>query len=148
SAVADAYIVSGTYNAIPSDEALIRGKAAAAKALELDATLASAHYVLATAYTWYDWDWTNADHEFRRALELNPNDSLGRNWYGGYLSLRGRHEAAIAEHERAIALDPMSLIASANLARGLYWARRYDDAIAQARRTLEADPHFGVAQFW
>lgn len=147
-AVADAYIVSGTYSAIPSDEALARGKAAAAKALELDATLASAHYVLAVADAWYDWDWTKADQEFRRALELNPNDSLGRNWYGGFLSLRGRHEEAIAEHERAVALDPLSLIANANLARALYWARRYDDAIAQARRTLDVNPRFGVAQFW
>ena len=72
----------------------------------------------------------------------------GRNWHGGYLSLLGRHDEAIAEHERARELDPLSLIVNANLTRALYWARRYDDAIVQARRTLELDPGFGVALFW
>ena len=148
SALADAYIVSGAYSAIPSEEALILGKQAATKALELDGTLASAHYVLATAYAWFDWDWTSADREFQRAIELNPNDSLGRNWHGGYLSLRGRHDEAIAEHQRAVELDPLSLIANANLTRALYWAHRYKDAIVQARKTLDVDPHFSVALFW
>ena len=134
--------------AIPADEALALGKAAAAKALALDDRLASAHYALATAQTWYDWDWQSAEQEFRRALELDPNDALGRNWHGGYLSLRGRHQEAIAEHERARDLDPFSLIINANLARALYWARRYDEAITQARRTLELDPQFGIALFW
>ena len=148
SGLADVYVVAGAYGAIPTDEALTRGKAAAATALQLDDTLASAHYALATAYAWYDWDWKNAEREFHRALELNPNDALGRNWHGGYLSLRGRHDEAIAEHERACELDPLSLIVNANLTRSLYWARRYDEAIAQARKTLQLDPHFGVALFW
>ena len=148
SGLADTYLVSGAYDAIPTEEALTRGKAAATKALELDDTLASAHYALATAYTWYDWDWGSAEREFQRALQLNPNDALGRNWYGGFLSLRGRHEEAIAEHERARELDPLSLIVNANLTRSLYWARRWDEAIAQARKTLQIDPQFGVALFW
>ncbi len=148
SGLADTYVVAGAYDAIPADEALTRGKAAAAKALALDDGLASAHYVLATAHAWYDWDWPSAEQEFRRALELDPNDALGRNWHGGYLSLRRRHQEAIAEHERARDLDPLSLIVNTNLARAFYWARRYDEAITQARRTLELDPRFGVALFW
>src|SRR5262245_51063880 len=148
SGLAETYVVAGTYGALPTEEALTRGKAAAAKALEMDDALASAHYVLATAHTWYDWDWAGAEREFRRGLELNPNDAMGRNWYGGYLSLLGRHEQAIAEHERARQLDPLSLIVNTNLTRALYWARRYDDAIAQARRTIELDPTFGLAMFW
>src|SRR5215475_2957580 len=148
SGLADTYVVAGTYGAFPTEEALTRGKAAAAKALELDDSLASAHYTLATAHTWYDWDWAAAEREFRRGLELNPNDAMGRNWHGGYLSLLGRHDEAIAEHERAQQLDPLSLIVNANLTRALYWARRYDEAIAQARRTLELDPAFGIALFW
>jgi TolB-like protein/Tfp pilus assembly protein PilF len=148
SGIADAYLVAGAYGAIPSQEALTRGKAAAAKALELDDQLASAHYALATASTWYDWDWADAEKEFHRALELNPNDALGRNWHGGYLSLQGRHDEAIDEHQRALELDPSSLIINANLARAFYWARRYDEAILQARKTLQIDPRFGVAAFW
>jgi TolB-like protein/tetratricopeptide (TPR) repeat protein len=148
SGLSETYLVAGTYGAVPAEEALTRGKAAAAKALQLDDTLASAHYALATAYTWYDWDWIGADREFQRGLDLNSSDALGRNWHGGYLSLLGRHDEAIAEHQRALALDPLSVIINANLARALYRARRYDEAIAQARKTLELDPGFGVALFW
>jgi len=75
--------VAGAYGVIPAQEVLSQGKAAAQKALQLDKNLASAHYALATAYTWYDWDWSNAEKEFQRALALNPNDALGRNRYGG-----------------------------------------------------------------
>jgi TolB-like protein/DNA-binding winged helix-turn-helix (wHTH) protein/Tfp pilus assembly protein PilF len=146
--LADTYLVAGAYYAIPNDEALTRGKAAAAKALELDERLASAHYTLASAHIWYDWDRAAAEREFRRALELDPNDALGRNWYGGFLSLLGRHDDAIAEHERACDLDPSSLIVHANLTRALYWAGRYDEAIAQARKTLDMDPRFEVTLFW
>lgn len=148
SGLADAYLVAGAYGAIPGPEALTHCKAAAAHVLELDEKLASAHYALATAYAWYDWNWENAEKEFHRALELDPNDALGRNWYGGYLSLRGRHDEAVDEHERARELEPFSLIINANLARSLYWARRYDEAILQAKKTLQMDPSFGVALFW
>jgi TolB-like protein/DNA-binding winged helix-turn-helix (wHTH) protein/tetratricopeptide (TPR) repeat protein len=148
SGLAETYLVAGTYGAIPNEEALARGKASAARALQLDDGLASAHYALATIHTWYDWDWAGAEHEFRRGLELNPQDALGRNWHSGYLSLLGRHDEAIAEQERARELDPLSLIVNANLTRALYWGRRYDDAIVQARRTLQLDPKFGVALFW
>ena len=119
SGLADTYLVAGAYGALPTEEALTRGKAAAAKALELDDPLASAHYALATIHTWYDWDWLGAEREFRRGLELNPDDDMGRNWYGGYLSLLGRRHQAIAEHERAQQLDPLSLIVNANLTRAL-----------------------------
>ena len=148
SGLADTYLVAGAYGAIPMEDALTRGKEAATRALELDGTLASAHYALATAYTWYDMDWAAAEREFQRALALSPDDALGRNWHGGYLSLLGRHDAAIAEHERARELDPLSLIARANLTRALYWARRYDAAITQAREALDVEPQFGVALFW
>jgi len=148
SGLSETYLVAGAYGAVPTEEALTRGKAAAAKALQLDETLARAHYAMATAYTWYDWNWADADREFRRGLELSPNDALGRNWHGGYLTLLGRHEEAIAEHQRALELDPLSAIINANLARALYRARRYDDAIAQARKALELDSGFALALFW
>ena len=148
SGLSETYLVAGAYFAIPTEEALTRGRVAAAKALQLDDTLASAHYAMATAHTWDDWAWASAEREFQRGLELNPNDSLGRSWNGGYLSVLGRHDEAIAEHERARELDPLSVVANVTLTRALYRARRYDDAIAQARRTLELDPGFGLALFW
>jgi len=148
SGLADSYMAAGGYSVITPQEARAQGKAAALKALELDDRLAGAHYVLGSFYAWYDLDWAKADAEFQRAIALNPNDALGRHWYGGYLSLLGRHEEALDEHERARQLDPYSLIINANLARALYWARRYDDAIAQAKHTLQIDPRFGVAALW
>jgi TolB-like protein/DNA-binding winged helix-turn-helix (wHTH) protein len=148
SGLADTYIVAGAYRAIPGREALSRGKAAAAHAVELDDNLASAHYALATAYAWYDWNWEMAEKEFRRGLELDPDDALGRMWHGGYLSLRGLHDDAVNEHERARELDPFSLIIGANLVRSLYWARRYDEAVQMAQKTLKMDPGFGVTLFW
>jgi tetratricopeptide (TPR) repeat protein len=148
SGLADSYLAAGGYSVITSQEARTQGKAAALKALELDDRQAAAHYVLASFYAWYDLDWAKAEAEFQRAIVLNPNDALGRHWHGGYLSLLGRHEEALDEHERARRLDPYSLIINANLARALYWARRYDDAIAQSKRTLQIDPRFGVAALW
>jgi TolB-like protein len=148
SGLADCYIVGGAYGVFPPEDALAQGKAAALKALQLDDREAHAHYVLATSYAWYDLDWAKSEAEFQRAIALNPNDALGRNWRGGYLSLVGRHEEALDEHERARQIDPYSLIINANLARALYWARRYDDAIAQAKHTLQIDPRFGVAALW
>jgi TolB-like protein/DNA-binding winged helix-turn-helix (wHTH) protein/Tfp pilus assembly protein PilF len=148
SGLADSYMAAGGYSAITPQEARTQGKAAALKALELDDRQAGAHYVLGSFYAWYDLDWARAESEFQRAIALNPNDAMGRQWHGGYLSLLGRHEEALDEHERARQLDPYSLIINANLARALYWARRYDDAIAQAKRTLQIDPRFGVAALW
>jgi TolB-like protein/DNA-binding winged helix-turn-helix (wHTH) protein/Tfp pilus assembly protein PilF len=146
--LADSYLAAGGYSVITPQEAVAQGKSAALKALELDQRQAGAHYVLASFYAWYDLNWTKAESEFQRAIALNPNDALGRHWYGGYLSLVGRHEEALDEHERARQLDPYSLIINANFARALYWARRYDDAIVQAKRTLQMDPRFGVAGLW
>ncbi|HMK20906.1 MAG TPA: hypothetical protein VK466_01145, partial [Terriglobales bacterium] len=113
--LADTYIVAGAYGVIPPQEALSQGKAAAQKSLQLDNNLASAHYALATAYTWYDWDWNNAAQEFQKALSLNSEDALGLNWYAGYLSLQGRHDEAIDQHQRALRIEPFSLIVNANL---------------------------------
>ncbi|MBI1740101.1 MAG: winged helix-turn-helix domain-containing protein [Acidobacteriales bacterium] len=148
SGLADSYLAAGAYSVITPQEAVTQGKAAALKALALDDRQAGAHYVLASFYAWYNLDWAKAEAEFQRAIVLNPNDALGRNWHGGYLSLLGRHAEALEEHERARQLDRYSLIINANLARALYWARRYDDAIAQSKRTLQIDPRFGVAALW
>jgi tetratricopeptide (TPR) repeat protein len=120
--------------------------AAAKKALELDDTLAEAHTTLALALWYYDFDFSQANREFQRAIELNPNYATGHQQYGNNtLSALGRFDDAIAEGKRAVELDPLSLVINADLGMNYYFARRYDEAITQLQKTLEMDPGYYYA---
>ena len=120
--------------------------AAAKKALELDDTLAEAHTTLALALWYYDFDFSRANKEFQRAIELNPNYATGHQQFGNnILSALGRFDEAIAEGKRAVELDPLSLVINADLGMNYYYARRYDEAISQLRKTLEMDPGYYYA---
>jgi TolB-like protein/Flp pilus assembly protein TadD len=144
--LADAYVFLPGYNAgIPRD-CYPKAVAAAKKALELDDTLAEAHTSLALAIWYYDFDSSQANREFQRALELNPNYAIAHQQYGNNtLSALGRFEDAIAEGKRAVELDPLSLVINTDLGTDYYFARRFDEAIAQLRKTLEMDPGFYYA---
>jgi TolB-like protein/Tfp pilus assembly protein PilF len=147
--VADAYLNLGGWGHVEFREAYPRAKAAAARALAIDETLAEAHVSLAMAMKEYDWDWPGAGRAYERALELNPNYAVAHQWYGEYLAAVGRHPEAIAAFKRAIDLDPLSLIIHASLGRhGYYFARQYDQAIAQLQKTLDMDENFWVARLW
>ncbi len=112
SGVADAYAVLGFYDHLPPREAFPRAKAAARRALELDDRLAPAYASLGYVALYYDWDWDAAERAFDRAVELNPNYSIGHQWRGNFLVARGRFDEAEAAMRRAQAIDPLSLIAS------------------------------------
>jgi len=145
--VADAYLNLGGWGYMAFREAYPRAKAAALRALAIDENLAEAHVSLAMVQKEYDWDWQGAGRAYERALELNPNYAVAHQWYGEYLAAVGRHGEAIETLKRAIELDPLSLIIHATLGRhGFYFARRYDDAIAQLRKTLDMDENFWVAR--
>jgi tetratricopeptide (TPR) repeat protein len=90
--------------------------------------------------TAYDWDWANAEKEFKRAIELNPDYPTAHAQYGWYLSLMGRHEEAIAEVKRATELDPLSTNSNGILGLAFGWAGRNDEAVAQLQKTVELDP--------
>jgi DNA-binding winged helix-turn-helix (wHTH) protein/TolB-like protein/tetratricopeptide (TPR) repeat protein len=122
-------------------EFLPKAKAYAVKALEIDNTLAEAHAPLAAAKK-FEWDWSGAEKEYRRAIELNPGYAIGHKWYSLLLAARGRFEESFAEIEQDLALDPVSLIGNQGLGLRLYYARRDDQAIEQLRKTLEMDPNF------
>jgi DNA-binding winged helix-turn-helix (wHTH) protein/TolB-like protein/Tfp pilus assembly protein PilF len=140
--LADSYSLLGDYSGLPPKEAYPRAKRAAMRALELDERLAEAHTALAFIKATYDWDWPGAERDYRRAIELNPNYETAHQWYAEYLSGQGRHEEAIAEIRRAKEINPVSLIINAVEAWVLYHAREYDQAIAQAQKVVEMDPHF------
>jgi serine/threonine-protein kinase len=149
SGVADVYLNLGGWGYLPFGEAYPRAKVAAIRALEIDQDLAEAHVSLAMVQKEYDWDWPAACKGYQRALELNPNYAVAYQWYGEHLAALGRHPEAIAAFKQAINLDPLSLIIHATLGRhGFYFARQYDQAITQLRKTLDMDDSFWVARLW
>ncbi len=144
--IADAYVFLPGYTACAPRDCYPKAMAAAKKALELDDTLAEAHTTLALAIWYYDFDFSQANREFQRAIELNPNYATGHQQYGNNtLSALGRFDEAIAEGKRAVELDPLSLVINADLGMNYYYARRYDEAISQLRKTLEMDPGYYYA---
>ena len=146
--LADSYSVMSAFGVLPPRETLPRAKAAALKALELDDTLAEAHTTLAGVLAAYDLDWPAAEREFKRALQLNPRYANAHHWYAlRYLAPVGKLDEAIAEMKRAQELDPLSPIISTNLGMAYYYARQYDQAMEQYRKTLGMDPNFIAATF-
>ncbi len=144
--VADAYVWLPGYTAGTPRDCYPKATAAAKKALELDDTLAEARTSLALAIWLYNFDASQAIREFQRAIELNPNYAIAHQQYGNNtLSALGRFDDAIVEGQRAVELDSLSLVINTDLGSDYYYARRYDEAIAQLHKTLEMDPGFYIA---
>jgi tetratricopeptide (TPR) repeat protein len=143
--LADCYLPLGWYGFLSPSETFPHAKDAVTKALALDDSLAEAHTTLAFVILYYDRDWTGAEREFRRAIELNPNYANGRHWYAEYLSLLGRHKEAIAESQRAREIDPLSVIINAWVSSRYFYARQYDKAVDEARNAVEMDQKFAPA---
>ncbi len=141
--LADAYVLLSAYAEASPKDSLPQAKAAAANALELDSTLGEAHATLGNALVAYDLNFAEANREFRRAIELNPNYATAHQWYAetGLVPL-GQFEEAIAEARRALELDPLSIVINADVGTTLTNARRYDQAIEQLRKTVDMDPGF------
>ena len=140
--LADCFGLYGAFEVLPPRDAAPKAKEAAGKALAIDDTLAEPHAALGLVKATYDWDWSEAEREFKRAIELSPNYPNAHYNYGGRLVATGRLDEAIAESKRAQEADPLSLIAGAVAGRNFYFARRYGQAIEQLRKTLEMDPNF------
>jgi tetratricopeptide (TPR) repeat protein len=145
SGLADTYALLGFRGGVPSKDTLLRAKAAALKAIQLDDSLAEPHASLAFIAETHEWDWATAEREYQRALVLNPGDAWIHHWYAGYLVYMGRVDEGIAEARRARELDPLSLPVNNALAGRLLVAGRYDDALNQVRRTLELNDRYAPA---
>jgi len=139
--LADAYQVLGDYSYLPPSEALPSAKSAALKALEIDDTLAEAHTSLAHVKM-YDLEWLDAEREFKRAIQLNPNYSTARHWYANCLMALGKKTEALAQIKQALKVDSLSLNINEAVGFLLYLARDYPGAIEQHLKTLELDPGF------
>jgi tetratricopeptide (TPR) repeat protein len=140
--IADSYIILGVYSSLPPAEAFTKAKPMALRALEINDALAEAHTSLAYVRFRREWNWSGAEAEYRRAIELNPNYATAYQWAALNLAAMGRLDEAIVEMKRAEAIDPLSLIINSNMEWVLYLARRNDDAIAHCRKTLQIDPSF------
>jgi serine/threonine protein kinase/tetratricopeptide (TPR) repeat protein len=141
--LADAYeLLSIGFSSKPPVEYLAQGKAMALKALEMDDTLAEAHTSLAYARWLGDLDWSGAEREFKRALELKSSYVMAHEWYAEYLAALGRHDEAIAEIKRAQQLDPLSVPVNRAVGWVLYFAGRYDQAIEELQKALAMNPEF------
>ena len=133
------------FGASPPSEAGPKAKAAAERAIALDESSDVAHEALAVINTWTDWDWDAAEREFRRTLELNPNNASAHAYYAHFLAIVGRLDEAVEHSERSIELDPYNSLFKALYGMVLNFDRRYDDAIATARAALELQPGNWVA---
>lgn len=143
--LADARATLGSYHLEPPRIVLPLAREAAERALALDDQLAEAHASLGKIFYDYYWDWPRAEGELKRALELNPNYATARHWYAALLASLGRFDESIAEAHRAVERD-FSPAVSTELGNVLYRARRYDEAIAVLRKTLDADPTYVSAR--
>jgi TolB-like protein/Tfp pilus assembly protein PilF len=140
--LADTYALLGlqTYGAFAPRDAMVRAKAAAERAVALDEGLADAHGTLAWVRHFYEWDWTGAETEYRRALDLNPGYATGHMRYALYLADRDRPAESAIEAARAVELDPLSATVHRSVGMTQYLSRRFDLAAASERRALELDP--------
>jgi adenylate cyclase len=123
-------------------EAMPKAKETALRALALDNTLGEAHAALAYVTFFYDWDWPGAEREFKRAIELNPNDLDAHHWYSHFLIPQGRVEESLTESKRALELSPFDVLMNLHLAWHYYYARQYDQAFDQIQKTIEMDKSF------
>jgi len=123
------------------NEAGPKTKDAAKRALAIDESDAGAHVSMAIVTHWYDWNWAAAEKEFKRAIELSPNNPDAHTYYSWFLSPMGRNDQAIAEAKRAQQVDPLGF-AAFSVGAALVFARRWDPAIEQLRRAIAIDPNF------
>jgi eukaryotic-like serine/threonine-protein kinase len=134
--IADYYNWLGVFGILPAQECFRSAIDSAKRAIELDKDLSEAHAALGFAAVGGSYDWEQGESSCRRALELNPNNSTAHVWYSIQLFMEGRFEQGLDHARRAIELDPLSPFNQHNLGWGLYFARRFEESIAQYRQLV------------
>lgn len=149
-ALADTYNNLANYNfaLLAPREAWAQAKPAAVRALQIDDTVAAAHAALAIGTYFFEWDWSKAEKEFKRALTLDANSSSTNHWYAHYLMTMGRTEESFKAGRRALELDPVDLPSNAHEGWYYLFTRQYDAAIEPLRKTIDMNPDFSVAQWY
>lgn len=144
--ISDAYCQMGNWGLRRPKEIIPLAKAAAQKALELDDSLSETHASMALFQSCFEWDLNSAEKEYKKAINLNPNNTMAHMWYGLYcLSAKARLDDAIFEIKLAYKLDPLSPIINWSIGFILYLSRDYDEAIQAFEKTLEIESNFQPA---
>jgi TolB-like protein/Tfp pilus assembly protein PilF len=144
--LADSFGLLAFFGLAPALAVMPKAKEAARRAIEIDDSLPEAHASLAGIFKIYDWDWTAAEREYKKAIELNSNNATAHRMYASYLAAVDRPEDALRESRLAHQLDPFSLVISMEIAWNCYMARDYERAVEEALRTLDLEPQFAAAQ--
>jgi TolB-like protein/DNA-binding winged helix-turn-helix (wHTH) protein/Tfp pilus assembly protein PilF len=143
SGLADTYYRWALWENFPPREAFAIARQAAEQALQLDSTLSEAHASLANVAFQYDWNFSAAEREFRKSIELNPRRADTWHWYSHLLMAMGQVADSIQASRKAIELEPFDLPSQNHLGWCYYFAGDYDRAIEQHQRVLELDPVHG-----
>jgi eukaryotic-like serine/threonine-protein kinase len=147
SGLADCYTVLSWFS-VPPREFVPKARLSVTKALEIDEKLPEAHASLGFITLWYDWEFFKAEREFLRAIELNQNYPTAHHWYSYCLMAMERFNEARDRIQRALNLDPLSLVIITDIGEQLYRQRRYEEALTQYQKALEMDPEFELAKYW
>ncbi len=138
--LADAYNYLGVFGHAPQQDVYPKARVSALKAIEIDAELSDARAALGFNLMYAEWNWQAALEELERARALDPARAINHHWAASLYSLLSRHDAAISAAHEAERLDPLSYNVNGDLGWYYYYARRFDDAIRQCKRTLELEP--------
>lgn len=146
--IAESYVLLQLFTRSHDEDRFLKAKEAAEKALSIDQDLAEAHTALGIVREQYEWNWPEAELEFKKAIAANPNYATAHQWYGEFLAFRGRTDEAVAATEKAVTLDPLSL--STNTARAFpYLAdRRFAEVREKLKPALELDKNFPLALYY
>jgi tetratricopeptide (TPR) repeat protein len=140
--LADTYDLLREYSTMEESDAYPRAIAAARKAVELDDSLAEAHRALAFSEFYGNWDFVNAEKEFRRSIQLNPNDPVARRWYANAFAAPGRFQESLEQIDKAQELDPTSHSTLSDKGIMLFQAGKKDEGIALLKEVERTDPEF------
>jgi TolB-like protein/DNA-binding winged helix-turn-helix (wHTH) protein/Flp pilus assembly protein TadD len=148
--LADAHTIMGlyVYSLSRPHETFPKAKEAAGEALRIDGALGETHAALGYAKFNYDWDWKEAEREFKLAIDLKPDYSASQHYYSHYWMAMGREEESLAASLRAIDLDRFDLTLNAHLGWHYLYARDPDRAVEQLRKTIELDPNFATSYLY
>jgi len=136
-ALANIYGAMAFYGWTSPQDAWKKSRAAAAQALEIDSNLADAHAMYAIVDFYFNWEWKNAEENFRQAISLNPNYATAYQFYTWYLIAMSRTEEAQNSIRRALELDPLAIFAYSTASDVFYMSRQYDQAITQLQAALD-----------